>query len=455
MSRHRVAYASPLPPQRSGIADYSAELLPHLGERFDVELLAAPGVRPEAGLTERFAVRPLADLDDPGRRRRYDAVIYQLGNNPRFHGAIYRALRLHPGVVVLHEYVLHHMIRELTLVAGDPAGYLEALRYSAGDSGLALGRRSLATGVPLDPWRYPLFEPAVDAARAVIVHNRTTHRRVLASRPSARVEVVAQPVALHGRGAGDPAAARAALGLPPDVPVVATFGYITAPKRLDLCLAAFARLRRERPRARFLVVGEVDPGAGLGDLLASGLGAGVEVLGHLPMERFLDAMTAADVALNLRYPTAGETSATLLRLLALGRATVVTDAGAFAEIPDGCCAKVPPGPGEEELLAAMLRRLAGDAELRRAMGAAARRHMAAHHSFEAAAGAYAGLVAEVVERGLVPRPAVPPLAPYPPEDLASELARRVGAELADLGIGDADDELLEVPARAIADLGLV
>src|SRR3954471_6953390 len=90
----RVAYYSPLPPERSGIADYSALLLPALRERVDV-VVAQHG---------RFRRAPRADV-----------ALYHVGNDPRAHAWIVDALRARPGVVVLPEYVLHHLVSGITL----------------------------------------------------------------------------------------------------------------------------------------------------------------------------------------------------------------------------------------------------------------------------------------------------------------------------------------------------
>lgn len=457
----RIGWASPLPPARSGIADYSARLLPAVAEYAELELLVESGAPPDPALAARFPCRPLADLPRLAGEPGLDAVVYQLGNHPRFHGAIYRALLAHPGIVVLHEAVLHHMLRELTLAVGDAEGYVEAMRYAYGPAGEAAARRAIATGVPLDPYRYPLFERAVDAARAVVVHSRTTRDRVLSARPEARVEVIPHFVEIgeEARGAAaDPAAARAVLGLPRNALVVATFGYLTSAKRLDACFAAFARLRAQRPDAVLLLVGEVAPDLDLQRRLSGEAGAGVRVLGHLPLDRFLAAMVATDVAFGLRYPTGGETSGAVMRLLALGRPVLVTDAGAFAEIPDGCAAKVPPDAFESETLAAILERLAADSALRSALGENARRWVSSACSLPVVAKAYANLVEEVVESGLTPLspfPPVPPLAPYPRADLLSELLRRAGAELADLGVAEAagDDDLTAI-AQSIVEIGL-
>jgi glycosyltransferase involved in cell wall biosynthesis len=450
----RVAYYSPLPPMRSGIADYSAELLPHLAAHCEIELVVDEGFRPDLGAAGRFPVHGQRALPALLERGRFDAVLYQLGNNRDYHAAIYRTLLAHPGVVVLHELVLHHMVRDLTLYAGDPAAYVAEMRYAYGRTGEAMARRCVATGVPLDPYSYPLFERAVDASRGLLVHNRFTRDRVLAGRPLARVAVVPHHLSLGALPEPSPERARAALGIAPDTFAVATFGFLTAAKRPEVLLRAFARLRREIPDARLLIVGEVSPHFDFDGVFAPELRGGVEVTGRLDLGRFLLHMQACDVAVNLRHPTAGETSGTLIRLLGLGKPLVISDAGAFAEIPDGCCAKVGLDDGEEDLLLAYLRRLAADEPLRRRMGENARRHAAAHHSIAGSARGYAEFLRETVESGAQPFRAVPPLAPYPDEDLLSDLVREATADLADLGVEEADDDLLREVAAAMVELDL-
>jgi glycosyltransferase involved in cell wall biosynthesis len=454
----RVAFVSPLPPAASGIADYAAELLPHLAEHVELLLFPPPdGPPPVPAVASRFPVRPWRELVGAD----VDLRLYHLGNNHRFHGAILGAVAELPGVVVLHEYVLHHMVREMTLVAGRSREYVEAMRAAYGAAGESLARRAVATGVPLDAFAWPLFEPAVDAALGVIVHNETTRRRVLASRPAARVAVVSHHVAVEP--APDPEeerrAARARLGLPDDDFLVGTFGFQTPAKRLDVLLAAFARLHAERPRARLVVVGAVD--SVLDDVvagargLAGGLGEAVTVVGHVgELDRFLDWMRAVDVAVNLRHPTGGETSGTVIRLLGLGKPLVVSDAGAFGEIPDGCAAKVPVDEREEDVLAAYLGALAADPGLGRALGGAARRHMAAHHSLAGSARGYADFLATVAAAPGRPAPRVPPLVPWAADDLFTEVMVSLAADAADLGLDDRDDDLLAALAAPVVELDL-
>ena len=457
----RIAFFSPLPPLRSGIADYSAELLPALARLLEVELIVPEGWRRPAGSPgglggpgglaglPAHAERAFPALQAAGR---FDAVLYQLGNNHEYHASIYRALLEHPGVVVLHEVVLHHLVRDLTLRAGDAAAYVREMRYAYGLTGEAVARRCVATGVPLDPWSYPLFERVVDRSLAVLVHNQFTRRRVEASRPLARLAVVPHHLSLGERPLPEAAVARAALGLAPDAFVVASFGFLTAAKRPRQLLRAFARLRRRVPRAVLLLVGEVSPHFDWAAVAVPELMRGVTVTGRLDLDRFLLHMAAADVAVNLRFPTAGETSATFIRLLGLGKPVIVSRVGAFTEVPEGCCAHVDVDEGEHELLVACLERLAADAELRRAMGDNARRWVTAHHSLEGSARGYAELLRRVVVERAAPFRALPPLAPYGEDDVAADLLRAVSAEACDLGVGEDDDALLGAVAAALAEL---
>ena len=171
------------------------------------------------------------------------------------------------------------------------------------------------------------------------------------------------------------------------------------------------------------------------------------------MEELLSAMVATDVAINLRHPAGGETSATLMRLLALGVPTVVTDAGSFQEVPPGACAPVPLDDAEEDLLTAYLEALAASPELRRLMGGQARRWIEHEHGFGHAVRAYVPFL-EQARSWPPPAPPVPPLAPYPPEDVGTELVARAAAAACDLGVGEDDDEALQAVAEAVAGLGI-
>ncbi|MGH9379865.1 MAG: glycosyltransferase [Thermoanaerobaculia bacterium] len=452
----RIAWFSPLPPAATGIADYSAELLPVVADAVDVELFVDDDdAAVPASLAERFPV--WHERDFSRRAGDFDLCLYQLGNNAQFHGFVYRALLRRPGVVVLHEYMLHHLIQGLTLARGDLVGYLDEVRYAYGETAAVSAELAATSGGPFDIWGYPLFERAVDASLGVLVHNRTTRDRVLASRPAARVAVVPHHLSLAGLPDGDAAsraACRRALDLPADAFVVGCFGLLTPHKRIEVVLRAFLQLRRRHPDAVLLLAGEVSPIYDLGELLAGLPEGAVRHTGRLPLAGLLQAMVACDLAVNLRHPSGGETSGTLMRLLGLGRPVLVTHTGAFAELPEGCCARVPLDGREEELLTAYLERLCVDGELRQAMGRNARRHMSTHHTLEGSACGYVAFLQAIAAAPPEPFRPAPPLTVERPPSLRGRLLTEVGRHAAGLGVHEGDRELLRVAAAHAVELGL-
>ena len=361
--RFRLAYFSPLPPARSGIADYSAELLPYLAERADITLFTddpdAPGNLPR---------RPVAAF--PAERWAYDLPLYQMGNSAH-HAAIYHMLRRYPGVTVLHDYVLHHLVAELTLGAGSFAAYAREMGYDLGDTA-APRLRDIRSGRAANPLtEVALNARVIDSSLGLIVHSHTVDGWIRAVRPAARVAVIPHLVAPRRARSR-----RAELNLPPEALLVAVVGQVTANKQLPLALRVFRRLLADVPDARFLIVGQVLPEVDLDGLLAElGLGESVIHIDYVEsFDAFNDWAATADIVLNLRYPTLGETSGAALRVMAAGRALVVFDHGWYAEIPDGAVVKTPP-LDEEALLAALLA-LARAPERRAALGEAAARYVA-------------------------------------------------------------------------------
>jgi glycosyltransferase involved in cell wall biosynthesis len=311
----KVAYYSPLPPSRSGIADYSTLLLPALRERVDVAV-AEPGRR-----------APAADVS-----------LYHLGNDPDAHGWIVDALRARPGVVVLHEYVLHHLVAGVTIGRGDGRGYLDAMERELGVAGRLLGLGVLDNLLPLlwetQPERFPLSGVYLDQATGLIVHSEYVGERAREAGYGGRIWRVPHPGWPHGEI--QPAA---------DVrgePLIGCFGFLNMNKRIPQLLEAFAWLRRARPGARLLLVGGAGDRFDVGRRLERlGLTEGVERLDYVPEERMWSLMAACDMLVNLRYPTMGETSGSVIRALSLGRPLVVSDVGWFAELPDDVVLKVP------------------------------------------------------------------------------------------------------------------
>jgi glycosyltransferase involved in cell wall biosynthesis len=359
----RVAYYSPLPPSPSGIADYSALLLPALRERLEI-VLAEPGRRPP----------------------RADVAVYHVGNEPDVHGWIVDALRERPGVVVMHEYVLHHLIAGITIGRGDGRGYLDAMERELGVAGRLLGLGVLDNLLPLlwetQPERFPLSGTVLDLAHGLIVHSRFVAARARAAGYTGRLWRIPHPAWPRP----DVAAATDVAG----EPLIGCFGHLNMNKRIPQLLEAFAGLRRSLPGARLLLVGSSGERFDLDRRLERlSLGDGVERLPYVPEERMWSLMAACDVLVNLRFPTMGETSGSVVRALSLGRPLVVSDVGWFSELPDGVVLKVPVDELEVPMLEAAI---AFGAEHADELGEAARSYVETEHSLERVADSYAAAI---------------------------------------------------------------
>src|SRR5262249_22253318 len=103
-----------------------------------------------------------------------------------------------------------------------------------------------------------------------------------------------------------------------------------------------------------------------------GLSAHVRHLGFTPIEDFNGYVSACDIILNLRFPTVGESSGTLLRALGMGRAVIVSDIGSFREYPDEICLKAPVDATEEDHLYEYLDLLVSRPDVARGLGVRAR-----------------------------------------------------------------------------------
>ena len=366
----RVAYFSPMPPERSGIADYSALLVPLLGRRVDLAVVRRGRKRPP---------------------RATDLCVYHIGNNPDAHGWIVEALRRTPGVVVLHDFVLHHLVAGLTIGRRDGHGYLAAMEREGGVVGRLLGHAVLDKRIPPlwenRPQDFHLAGEVLDLAAGLVVHSRYVADRARAAGYVGPIWRIPHPAW--------PAPSARPDGMTGE-PLFGAFGNLNATKRVPQLLEAFARVRTSRPGARLLLVGATSPGFDLERRLQRlGLDSGGLIReGYVDEARLWSLMSACDAVVSLRSPTMGETSGAAIRALALGKPLVVSDVGWFSELPEAVALKAPVDEHEADSLTAALELLAARADVRAAMGEAARELARREHDVERVADLYAAALEE-------------------------------------------------------------
>ncbi|MFN0124051.1 MAG: glycosyltransferase [Blastocatellia bacterium] len=390
----RLACFTPLPPAKSGIADYSAELLPYLCRGAEVAVFVEQAAELRANQGKHpYEVHDALHFAEIDRQRPFDLCIYQQGNNP-YHEYIYdRALR-RPGLLVLHEHCQHHLIAWKTLGRDDHAAYHDELLHAYGRLGARLaGMREAAVGSDYQQFVLPLNRRLMEQSLGVIVHNEFAASMLETPSDGSARPVLVIPHHLspdvYEMDALAAAECRRRLGLPEDAWIVASFGFVTQAKRLTSLLRAFRRLRAIDPRAYCLIVGEDHSRHPITPLITElGLRDCARITGYVSEKQFFQYLKAVDVVVNLRYPTAGETSGTVTRALGTGKPVIVSDYGQFGDLPDDICLKVEPGRDEEKQLYAQLRRLAYQPLLRERLARRAREYARAEWDIARVAAGY-------------------------------------------------------------------
>lgn len=376
-----IACVTPLPPSPTGVSDYAVDLLGKLRHREPVEvfvedrrsLLAMPG----------YAVFPLGDLDHRICKQHFSSLLYHIGNN-KLHAAMYQEAIRRPGVVVLHDALLQHML----LGTGWDAWEQEFV-FTYGERGREIAA-NLRDGNPATHegfFRYPLVRRVAEASRRVIVHNQGAAQRVRTEAPHAEVRVIPLPFVRRGREVSR-AEARRDLGLPADAFVVGCLGFMREARQLPSVLRVFESFRERLPQAQFAMVGafaapEQD------SFWAPRLTALPAWLpGFVTDVEFEAWIVACDVVVNLRHPSAGETSGVAVRSMGLGVPVAITDILENSAFPNDACMKIPSGEMCEPLLLEYLLALAGNPSLGKEMGENARAYIRREHDPDRVADLY-------------------------------------------------------------------
>ncbi len=374
--RKRLALVSPIPPSKSGIASYAAQLLPSLAEYYLIDIILDPNATPDPSIAAEYPIRSVAFFK--ANYAHYDRVIYQMGNSVA-HIHMFDLIRDYPGVVVLHDFFLGHVLEHIDMSLLAPGEIARALYRSHGWAALQGWRYD---DIPEIKWRYPMSRICVEGVEGVIVHSEFS--KDLAAHwygPDFAKKWQVAPLA-HEESAGEPrAVARRALGLSDQDFLVCAFGGLGPTKLNQRLVDAWLNSPLAADRnCRLVFVGENESSHyGLMiDAQSRGSGGRIRVTGFVSGAEFARYLAACDLAVQLRAHTRGETSIAVLDCFFSGAPAIINANGSFAELPDDVALRLPDHFADEQLQDA-LTTLWLDPERRRALAERARAYAVARH----------------------------------------------------------------------------
>lgn len=393
----KIAYFSPLNPIKSGVSDYSEELLEYLAGFGNIELFIDDYRPSSSWLHDSFKIHNYRRIFENHGKNDHDLHIYHIGNSD-YHSYIYSVCLEYPGVVVLHEPILHHFVFAHTVGNNRLREYLRELDYCYKSERTQIVKATLEDRDESSWYEYPLVDRLVDNSMGIIVHSEFARQKVLEVNPHARVKKIphhyAPPPTERMRS---PELLREILGFSSDDFLIGSLGYMTSSKRIDSLLRVVAGLRSEGRNVKLLLVGKIQPGCEVPRWIEElGLDQSVLVTGFVDIHTFREYLNIPDIFVALRYPSAGETSGSVIRMMGSGRPVIVSDHYALGEFPDDCCIKVTTGEGEEEDLKQKLAYYIENSEERRALGARSRQYILTHHDIQNSARSYVEFATEVL-----------------------------------------------------------
>jgi len=219
--------------------------------------------------------------------------------------------------------------------------------------------------------------------------------------------------------------------------LVVTSGFATEAKRFDWLIAALEMARKAGAQLRWIHAGAERPEEfALGRAIADRptLDGRASITGYLDEAALDDHIVAADVLVNLRFPSSGESSGSLARAFAAGTCCIVSDTAAYAELPRDAVLHIPLA-GTVPVLGRALIALAEDPSRAAVIGDRGRRFALAEMALPTVAARYRAVIEESLDRPVLrATPASPPPllvleadAALTPRRVAGLLAGRQGA----------------------------
>jgi len=340
----KIAVFSPLNPMKSGVSDFTEEVVLKIKDYVDIDLFVDGYEPSNPEINHSFNVYNYKDIDNSDVRSKYDHLLYHVGNSLNHEKIIDYCIR-YPGIIELHDYSLHTLMATMILQKRRFITYLLLMKYCHGKEGESVARRVLTTWTDL-PWEnkplhFPMNKHVLENAKGIIVHSdyvKQLIKGILPEKPIKKINLhsyeIIDDFEAHQREC------KRKLNIDIDKVMLASFGFATTNKRINEIIEALSLLKKESNGFIYYIVGELQIPDFQNKLEELDLVENVRVTGYTPLSEFFEYMGACDICFNLRYPTQGESSASLHRALGMGKLVFVTRVGSFDDYPDDVVVKI-------------------------------------------------------------------------------------------------------------------
>lgn len=403
LPRRKIAYFSPLPDQQSGIADYSADLLPHLSRYFEIDLFIDDYKVEDDTLIHNYQIRNYREY--PALHKNYDLTLYHMGNS-HFHAHMYDLVLRYSGVIVLHDFYLSGLINYVACMRADHHLFENELSYSHGKDKLDEFTETNAEKRRLDMInQYPCNRRILENAQGIIVHSAQSKNLINQFFPekiSAPVHIIKQMHRLNHRlDEAIKMANKQKIGFAKDDFIICSFGLLNPLKLNDVLLEAFIDSKLFKlPQVKLVFVGDL-PKCEFEQKLKARIenlrvAEKIYITGHVNAEDYQNYLSITDLAVQLRAHSRGETSRAVLDCLAYGIPTIVNDYVTFTEYADDLIYKIP-AEAPVKSLSQGLQALYEDHKLRNEMSKKALEYMKTQHDAEIISAEYAFILHKFIE----------------------------------------------------------
>lgn len=396
VSRKKIALVAPWPKQQTGIAGYVYQIVPYLAEYFDIDLFVDNSMDQDCELVP-FAYGNLYTIDRLEKLHGgYDEIIFHIGNSVRHHANTYKFLDKLGGIAEIHDFDLNAFFYQAFYAMGQKEIFRQVLKAGYGEAGEKHFKNLEKKKENPDGTRFPMSHGIARLARKVIVHNEWSYRQL-----GEDINKYLVPLACFELETTDEnnrkavlERMRAKMHLQPGEFVIGCLGWMNSNKRPQVIIQSLARLRQQGFPVKLVFLGKKGTEECNTLIEREKLEDAVVITGYLEREEYLAGLELSNIILNLRYPTMGESSATLCETIKAGKPCIVTAINQYMEYPDDVCWKVPLGRTEVPSLTAMLQYLLEHEEVRNAMAENARTYADEVLNCENIARLYARLIME-------------------------------------------------------------